>query len=156
MSGRITIEPLAQRPDLLATIEAWFESEWPGYYGPGGPGDARHDLQSYSRHHGLPLGLVAALDGHPCGFAALKREAFPSHPQCTPWAGAAYVQPALRRQGIGRALLLALEAPARALGHERLYCATATSDSLLLRCGWGLIERVLHEGQDIGVYDKAL
>jgi N-acetylglutamate synthase-like GNAT family acetyltransferase len=104
----------------------------------------------------VPFGLVAFLDGLPCGFAALKREAFPSHPQLSPWAGAAVVVPSLRRRGIGKALLLALEPEARALGFTRIYCATATSASLLQRCGWSLLEPVQHEGQQVGIFQRML
>jgi GNAT superfamily N-acetyltransferase len=111
---------------------------------------------AYTNRGSVPVGLVAFQQGEPCGFAALKREAFPSHPHLLPWAGAAYVKPSMRRQGIGRSLLLALEQEARALGHSRIYCATGTSASLLERCGWHLLERVQHEGQGVGVYEKAL
>jgi len=154
--GDITIEHLASRPELLPTIQSWFEAEWPGYYGPGGRGNARRDLLTYSNLSTLPVGLVAFFQGQACGFAALKSEPFPSHAHLHPWAGAAYVQPSLRRQGIGRALLVALEGQAAALGHTRAYCASATSASLLQRCGWKLLELVQHEGEEVGVYEKAL
>ena len=59
-------------------------------------------------------------------------------------------------QGIGRALLMALEAQAAALGCARIYCATATSASLLRRCGWRLLEMASHEATTVGIYEKAL
>jgi GNAT superfamily N-acetyltransferase len=152
----ITIRLLASTMELLPAIQSWFESEWPAYYGPGGPGSARRDLLSYANEGTLPLGLVAFHGGEACGFAALKSEPFPSHPDLHPWAGAAYVRPSHRRRGIGRALLAALEAQAASLGHARIYCATATSASLLQRCGWQLLETVAHEGQAVGIYEKAL
>jgi GNAT superfamily N-acetyltransferase len=152
----VTIRPLASVVELVPTIQSWFESEWPAYYGAGRPGDARHDLLSYANVGTLPLGLVAFHEGKPCGFAALKTEPFASHPHLGPWAGAAYVQPPLRRRGIGRSLVAALEAEAAALGCARIYCATATSASLLERCGWQLLEMVIHEGTTVGVYEKAL
>ncbi|MBB5204834.1 GNAT superfamily N-acetyltransferase [Inhella inkyongensis] len=134
------ITPLGQRLDLLPLLQSWFEAEWPGHYGPDGRGDAAADLRAYAREGALPLGLVALRDGHPCGFAAIKTEPFASHPTLGPWAGAAVVPAALRRQGIGRALLLGLEAQARSLRLPRLFCATATSASLLERCGWQRID----------------
>jgi GNAT superfamily N-acetyltransferase len=152
----IVIRHLADRTHLLPVLQSWFESEWPGYYGPGGKGSARHDLVSYANGDGIPLGLVAFRGREPCGFAALKREPFPSHPHLFPWAGAAYVKPPLRRQGIGRSLLLALEPQARALGYSRIYCATATSASLLHRCGWQALDVVQHDGAEIGVYQKSV
>ena len=152
----IVIQPLAEHRHLLPTLEAWFESEWPVWYGVGGRGSARQDLLAYANLGSVPFGLVAFQSGVPCGFVALKREVFPSHPHLSPWAGAAYVEPSLRRRGIGGALLLALEPHAQALGYSRIYCATGTSESLLQRCGWLLLAHVRHEGQKMGVYEKAL
>ncbi|WP_158290311.1 GNAT family N-acetyltransferase [Ramlibacter sp. WS9] len=152
----VTIELLATHQDLLPTVQAWFESEWPEYYGKGGRGSAAVDLLAYSHASTLPLGLIAFRSGQACGFAALKSEPFPSHPHLGPWAGAAVVVPDLRRQGIGSQLFASLEERARALGHNRLYCATGTSASLLVRSGWRLLEHVAHKGEEIGVYDKAL
>ena len=152
----IVIKRLAEQRQVLPTLESWFESEWPAYYGVGGRGSAKHDLLAYANSGSVPFGLVAFQLSRPCGFVALKREPFPSHPHLFPWAGAAYVEPSLRRQGIGRALLLALEPEARTLGYSRIYCATGTSASVLQRCGWQLLEQVQHEGHEVGVYEKAL
>ncbi len=150
------IVPLAERPDLMPLIRRRFEAEWPAWYGPGAPGDALHDLQHYARHDALPLGLVARLDGHPCGFMALKREGLASLPELGPWVGAAVVHPGLRRLGIGRALLLELQRRAAALGETRLYCATASAASLLQRCGWRRLRCVEHGGETLELYDKPL
>jgi GNAT superfamily N-acetyltransferase len=152
----VEIEPLSLHLDLLPIVTRWFEEEWPTYYGKGGGASAAADALSYSRSAGLPRGFVAISAGRPCGFAALKSERFPSHPHLGPWVGAAYVSPPLRRHGIGRALLKAVEAEACAQGHSHVYCATGTSASLLQRAGWRLLEQVEHEGQNVGVYEKAV
>jgi GNAT superfamily N-acetyltransferase len=152
----VDIRPLAELRHLVPTLAAWFEAEWPAYYGPDGRGDARADLLAYADTGGAPFGLVALRSLEPCGFVALKREAFPSHPHLSPWVGAACVPPSLRRRGIGRALLQALEQHAQAFGYARIHCATATAESLLQRCGWSLLARVAHEGQTVGIYERAL
>jgi GNAT superfamily N-acetyltransferase len=152
----VAIEPLSSHIDLLPVVAEWFGQEWPSHYREVGVASAAVDAMSYSRRVGLPRGLVAFVSGQPCGFVALKSEPFPSHPHLTPWAGAAFVLPALRRRGIGRALLSAVEAEAAAQGHSRVYCATGTSASLLLRAGWQLLEQVEHQRQNVGVYEKVL
>lgn len=161
----LRVLPLRERPDLIPELQAWFQAEWPGYYGPGGPGDAHRDLLAYAQPDpaALPLGLVAlqleASSGleRPCGFAAIKTEPFAPCPGLGPWAGAALVPQALRRQGIGLLLLQALVSEARAHHHQSriptLFCATATSDSLMLRAGWRLRERVMHGGGEVRVYE---
>ena len=150
------MEYLCRRPDVLPTVQRWFESEWPATYGAGGTRSAENDLLSYSHERELPLGLVAMRVGEPCGFAALKTEPFATHPRLGPWVGAAYVVPSLRGHGIGALLLRALELEAISLGHRRLYCATATSRTLLARGGWHLLEQVSHEGAQVGIHEKAL
>lgn len=152
----ITIKPLAEVPELIPLIEVWFKGEWPDYYGMTGPGNARQDLHDFCNAAAVPLGLVAFVDGNPCGFSAIKGEPFPTHPHLGPWIGAGYVLPSRRRQGIGHALLLALEAEARSLGFARIYCATSTSDTLMRRAGWQLLETVPYQSSEVGVYQLAL
>lgn len=152
----ITIEPLAHHKDLLPLLEQWFITAWPNWYGPAGPGDARHDLNNFARRGTLPTGLLAFMDGNVCGVAALKADSIESHAHLTPWAAAGLVAPHLRGQGIGARLLGALEDKARRLGHTHIHCATATAESLLLRCGGEVLERIHHDGQRLGVFRKAL
>ena len=152
----LSIEPLALHPQAIPLLQEWFEAEWPSYYGAGGRGSALHDLQSYANQGRLPVGVVALRGGSVCGVAALKAESIASRAHLSPWAAAGLVHPSMRGQGIGRLLLGALEEQARQLGFVRVYCGTSTAQSLLQRCGWQLIESIIHEGENLGVYSKAL
>src|SRR5882672_6806706 len=107
----IVIKHLAEQRHVLPKLRAWFESEWPAYYGAGGHGNAEQDLLAYANSGSVPFGLVAFRQDKPCGFVALKREAFPSHPHLFPWAGAAYVEPSLRMRR--KCLTLERDEPAR-------------------------------------------
>jgi hypothetical protein len=42
------------------------------------------------------------------------------------------------------------------MGFNRIYCGTSTSENLLQRCGWQLLERLIHDGENLGIYEKAL
>ncbi len=159
----LRFEPLSAHPERIATLAAWFEAEWPAYYGPAGRADARQDLLAYAHADALPFGLVALIRAPaavhaevPCGFVAIKTERFATHPQLYPWVGAAVVPAGLRGQGIGRQLFSALESHAQRLGFRQLYSATRTAHSLLLRCGWQHIDTALHEGESIGIYQRTL
>lgn len=156
MDESLRIEPLAAHPEVLPLLCEWFEAEWPSYYGVGGPGDALHDLRAYANEGSLPVGVVAFRQGKLCGVAALKVTSIASHRHLSPWAAAGLVHPTLRGQGIGSMLLAALEQQARGLGFGRIYCGTSTSESLLQRCGWQLLDRIVHEGEDLAIYSKAL
>jgi GNAT superfamily N-acetyltransferase len=155
---RATVVPLREHPEHCAFLAAAFEAEWPTWYGPGGSGNSKSDLLSFANKQGaLPVGVVA-LGPHnqPLGVAALKATSIPSHSHLLPWAAAGYVAPAWRRQGIGALLLTALLREASRLGHNTVYCATSTSESLLARQGWSLMESVLHEGHSLQVFRFAL
>lgn len=156
MTTPLTISRLAAHPNLVPELANWFKAEWPNWYGPGGSGTAEDDLLTYANEGSLPVGVVAFSDGEPCGVAALKAESIPSHSHLVPWAAAGYVKPALRGQGIGAALLSALEREAKILGFPRIYCGTSTAASLLGRAGWSLIETADRKGKEIAIYGKAL
>ncbi len=156
MNHAVSIELLAAHPELIPVLRDWFEAEWPAYYGVNGRGDALRDLQEYAIEGSLPVGVVAMQEGRVCGVGALKATSIPSHAHLSPWAAAGLVHPALRRQGIGALLLAGIEEQARRLGFSRIYCGTSTSETLLQRCGWELLERIDHEGQALGIYSKAL
>lgn len=150
----IRVHPLREHAGLCPFFAAAFEAEWPDWYGPQGPGDAAGDLAAFANPQGvLPVGVVAlAPDRRPVGVAALKAESISSHAHLLPWAAAGYVVPAWRRQGVGALLLGALVREASRLGHGEVWCATATSASLLLRAGWRQVDRVVHDGHTLEVF----
>ncbi len=156
MGHALSIEPLAAHPEVLALLREWFATEWSDYYGKGGPGDADRDLRDFANEGSLPVGVVAFRGGTLCGFAALKADSVASHRHLTPWAAAGLVKPSERGQGIGSQLVVALEQEARKLGFRRIYCGTSTAESLLRRCGWQLLENIVHDGQPLAIYCKAL
>ena len=146
--------PLREQPECVGFFAGHFEQEWPAWYGPGGQGSAIADLTEFANSAGdLPVGVVArADDGSYVGVAALKATSIPEFAHFSPWAGAGFVLPSLRRRGIGAALLSGLLAEARRLKFPFVYCATATAASLLERQGWQLLERAKHDGNPIDIY----
>ncbi|MDQ2734084.1 MAG: GNAT family N-acetyltransferase [Pseudomonadota bacterium] len=156
MRGRVVVEPLAWHPGALPGLRVWLEREWPTWYGGGGAGLAEDDLLAFSAAAGLPFGVVALCDGRVCGVAALKAASIASHAHLAPWAAAGLVEPSMRGQGIGSLLLAALECRAKEEGFNSIHCATATAESLLLRRGWLLLDRTVHEAHSLGVYRKTL
>lgn len=150
----MVVHPFRRHPEFIGEFVHRFEAEWPAWYGPGGRGNARRDLEAFANTAtGLPVGVVAIdFDGQACGVAALKATSIPAYAHLSPWAAAGYVLPELRGQGIGALLLAALVTEGRRMGYDNIYCATAGSRSLLQRSGWQLLEEVYHDGKPIALF----
>jgi GNAT superfamily N-acetyltransferase len=145
--------PLSQAPTLAPQVEAWLLSEWPAWYGPGGAGNLKADVAAFSASSvKLPIGVIALKNQELVAFGALKAESISTHTHLAPWAAAGYVKPELRGNGIGAALLAALVAQARQLGHESVYCGTSTAESLLRRAGWQVVEQVMYAGKPLVIF----
>lgn len=158
MHGLIEIAPLRLRPQYCAFFAEAFQQEWPSWYGADGPGNAEADVREFANPRGdLPVGVVAiGPASQPLGIAALKASSVASHAHLSPWATAGYVAPAWRRRGIGALLLAALRLEAARLGYAALYCATATSASLLARDGWTLLDTTLQDGCALQIFHCAV
>ena len=156
MQPTLTIGFLADHPARIAELVRWFEAEWPDWYGPGGRGDAELDLRSFRSRAALPIGLIGLLDDELVGIAALKRDSIPARAELSPWAAAGLVRPDRRGRGFGAALVRAIENLARDLGHPTIFCATATSVSLLERADWSFVETLMHDGERLSIYRKSL
>jgi GNAT superfamily N-acetyltransferase len=151
----LTIAPLARHQELVPLLAQWFIAEWPEWYGDSGRGSAAEDLAAFAASEScLPVGLVAFNENTPIGVAALKPESLPSHRHLKPWAAAGLVLQLHRGKGVGARLLQALAHQAFKLGYDRIYCATATSASLLNRSGWQQLEVIQHEGESLVIFAK--
>lgn len=156
MPASLAVEPLARHRALTPLLAAWFVSEWPGWYGPGGAGDVHQDVAAFAASEtALPLGMVIFEDRQPVGAGALKAQSITSHPHLGPWAAAGYVLPACRGRGLGAVLLQALVQQAGALGFKQLYCGTSTAERLLTRAGWQALEVVSTAGQPLTIFQTA-
>ncbi len=153
MSPHLSVEPLACHRAHLDTVRAWFVAEWPGWYGPGGPGNIEQDLQAFAAAEDvLPIAMIVFENNQPIGAGALKTESIPSHTHLGPWAAAGYVLPACRGRGVGAVLLQALVDRAKELGFHSVYCGTSIANRLLERSGWCLIETTHLQGKPLGIY----
>jgi aminoglycoside 6'-N-acetyltransferase I len=104
----------SDRPDWLRLRDAL----WPGAL-------ATHDAETreyFARRLSTPIVLVAELDGRVVGFLELDFRKYA--PGCesspVPFIEGWHVEPAFQRRGLGRALVAAAEARARAMGHHEI------------------------------------
>lgn len=156
----LQIELLADHPEAIPMLQAWFEQEWEPYYGPDGPGNAQEDLWTSCNRDKLPITLIAVYEGEVCGTAALKVESVSTHKHLTPWLAALLVSPAFRRRGIGEQLIAAIEEKARQLGYKHIYVGTGegsgTPESSLRKRGWEFVEKQPYFGSDVLIFQKTL
>lgn len=133
------IRPLADHPDWIEQVAAWFCAEWPDLY-------VGHSLEEVAQQ--LALGAksawVAEAGGRPLGVVVLKeREGEQGEP--VPWLAALYVVPERRRQGLGSRLVGVAQAQA-ARRHGELFLYTRDGEGFYRRLGWEVSERVQAPG----------
>ena len=156
MPSAVIVEPLAHHRELIPLVAEWFVSEWPNWYGPGGPGNLAQDMDAFAASASvLPVGMVIFENHVPVGAGALKAHSIPSHAHLSPWAAAGYVLPSCRGRGLGALLLQALVARAQALGFEHVHCGTSTAERLLTREGWQPIEVIEHASKRLTIFQSA-
>ena len=131
------IERLSEHLDAIPTLVQWFDREWEPWYGENGMGDAEQDLHESARPDRLPLALVALNSRNDVlGTAALKEKSAGDDTAPGPWLAAMVVGSPFRRQGIGSALVEAVEREAARLGYDQLFTSTDTLVRLLSARGW--------------------
>jgi len=147
------IAHLVDVPEAAATLVRWFVEEWAPWYGPGGAGNAEEDLAACRSREALPICLVAVgEDGEILGTAALKSDSVGSELGVGPWLAAILVGKARRGQGIGSALVAAIEGEAARLGFDAIYTSTDAASAMVRRRGWQAFGATLSLRGPITVY----
>ncbi len=131
------IAHLVDVPEAAQTLALWFIEEWTPWYGPGGAGNAEEDLAACCSRDTLPICLVALDENdNVLGTAALKSDSVGSELGVGPWLAAILVGKPHRRQGIGSALVAAIEGEAARLGFDAIYTSTDAASAMVERRGW--------------------
>jgi GNAT superfamily N-acetyltransferase len=147
----IEIGLLADRPELIEQLAQAYEAAWPAWYGPGGQGDARADLEARSRRDGIPCAIVAADGAIAVGACALARESMSQTLETGAWLVGLWVRPSHRRQGLAMRLLQAAVDRAASRRVAELRAGTQTP-GLFEQAGWtreGVFE---HDGRAIELF----
>ena len=141
----IEIHYLADCPELIPVLAAWFFAEW----GTPDLSVERIERRLHERlnRDRLPLVLVGFHDQKPVASASLKIQELDIRPEYLHWLGSVYVRPEERYQGIGSYLVESAAQEAQRLGVEDLYLYTTYSERLYARLGWITLERVEHHGR---------
>lgn len=148
------IDYLANWTGLIPELAALLYQEWADLYQAAGIDQAQLQqvLTERTALDTLPITLVLVKDGELVGAGSIKLTEPGTKEGLSPWLAGIYVKPQYRGLGLGRDIVLALEAKARQLGVEVLYLSADSAVDFYLSLGWQVLERL----ESLGVRDVAL
>ncbi len=149
----VKIEYLCDHPHIILELEKHFKIAWSDYYGPDGVADPLKDIMTLCNKSSLPIGLIALKGKTFCGSVALRRKSA-SHESLGPWLTSLFVLPELRRAGIGKMLVSAVENLSQKMGYFTIYSRSATAKSLFMKNNWIAIDDVYYGGHYLSVFKK--
>ncbi len=145
----MTISDLLQAPQHIPLLAAWHHSEW-AYLNPGGSLEQRIEkMQAYLSGDVIPKTYVCLCNGQPAGSAAIVTCDMETHPEWTPWLASVYVAPALRRQGIGSALVKHAMSQTGLAGMQRLFLFTPDRADFYRKLGWQHLTEECYRGHAV-------
>ncbi|MEZ4658998.1 MAG: GNAT family N-acetyltransferase [Caldilineaceae bacterium] len=143
----IEIAFLVDRLETIPTLTRWFRAQWPDYYAGLTSAEIAQDFQEDAKRDGLPVRLVALVDGQLAGTIVLREEATWNLPEYRPGLGGLFVTESYRGQGVGTALVRAGMELAMGQSHEMVYATTVNARGILERLGWTLVREVSHDDE---------
>jgi GNAT superfamily N-acetyltransferase len=106
----------------------------------------RKSLEAFTTDQTDQVAVVAKLDGILAGTCLLVRSELESCHPASPWLAGLYVTPEQRRQGVGRALVQAIEDQARRRGRRRLCLYTRRAINYYECLGWSTVDQTNWKG----------
>jgi GNAT superfamily N-acetyltransferase len=142
---------LADHLEFLPTLARWHHVEW-AYLRPGDSVEARITrLRGCCGHREIPTIVVSFTHGTLLGSAMLVAHDMETRLDLSPWLAGLFVAPDYRRRGIGAALTQRVVDEAAALGVQRLYLYTPSTEHFYSQLGWFPVERTPYLGKDVVV-----
>jgi hypothetical protein len=83
----IEIAYLADHPEVVPTLVAWFQAQWPAYYAGRTPAEITQDFYTEANRTGILIRLIAFVDGAFAGTITLRKHALQDFPEYQPGLG---------------------------------------------------------------------
>ena len=148
---------LADRPEAIPQIAAWYFDQWGYLWNDTGLGDVESRLQGSLNQAELPLLILAIENEEIIGVAELTIREMDIYPEKEHWLGGVYVPEESRGKGIGSELSQQVLQTARSLGISTLFLQTEMLDGgLYASLGWATVEQVNYHGYERLVMKKNL
>lgn len=150
------IDYLANHKQVIPALARWFHAEW-GYLHPERTyTDVERLITERAQTGRIPVALVAFDGKELLGTVCLKVHDMDTRLDLTPWLAGLYVSDQKRREGIGTALIAAIEKEAFELGVSELYLYTPESESFYAKRGWHVREKTEYHGYAVTLMDKKI
>lgn len=146
----ILIRPLREVPGAGRLLAQAFKDAWPEFFADRSAEEI--ERQMFEEGDGLPVILVASVDGRVAGTVALRARSVETHEHLSPWVTGLWVAPDLRGLGLGHDLLRAITAEAAARGFREVYAVTNTARALFEKMGWVAVEEIVYHGEEVTLY----
>jgi predicted N-acetyltransferase YhbS len=152
----ITIDYLANHPELAEELARFSWNEWPSIYEHRGQtfADALRKYQERTNVNSIPLALVAFAEQKLVGTVSLKDDDLEIRPEIKHWLGGLFVVPEWRGRGVASALMRQATEKARRLKVPRLFLWTSSAEGLYLKLGWQPVERTDYCGTRIVIMEN--
>lgn len=150
------ISYLADHQGIIPVISRWFYQEW-SYLHPGKTeNDFNQVLSERTNRHKIPLALVAFEGNELIGTVCLKINDLETRLDLSPWLAGLYVSQPWRGNGVGTALVKAIERKTFELGEEKLYLFTPESEDFYAGLGWKVLERQNYHNAPVTIMQKEI
>ncbi len=157
----LRIVPLIKQPQWLPVIAEWQQAQWRLYSSSGTLEKRREKLEQHLSLGALPITFVAFWErlsasgsadiSPPVGCVSLVTYRFSSVGVSTPWLANLYVQPELRRKGIGSQLVDFAVSHGYKLALPKLFLFTHDQRGFYESRGWRCLRQHTLNGQPVDV-----
>lgn len=148
---------LADHPEAIPQIAAWYFDQWGRLGKFSSPGELEDYLQGSLNRDEIPLLVLALENEEITGVAELKYHEMDIYPEKEHWLGGIYVPAKHRGKRIASQLVQHALLTARALGISKLHLQTEQLDGgLYASLGWVPVDQVTYRGVDVLVMERDL
>jgi len=142
---------LREHAEFIPTMAVWHHDQW-GYLNPGGSVEKRiSSLEAELESDEIPKTFVAVSDGKLLGSDSLIPHDMETRMELAPWLASVFVDPELRKQGIGSALVRYVVQEACSRGYQTIYLYTPDRMAFYEGLGWTFMERADQKGHQVDI-----
>lgn len=147
------IEYLCKFPQYIELVSEWIYSE---FVIKSGSSMTLTQVKHYFKNTNsdkLPITLIAIIDEKCVGTISIFKNDLKTRQDLSPWLASLYVSSLYRGKGIGKKLILEVQAMVKELGYDAVYLRTEETSEYYIKNGWKyIIETVDEKGKKTDIF----